>query len=144
MKIPLINFKTFGCKVNQYETQIQREEFLKKGYHEGNNGNKADIYLVNTCTVTQKSDREAARFIRGLIKNNPKSEIIVTGCCLKNKNSEVLKIAHIIKKIKSSSCKLISDFKGHNRAFVKIQDGCNNFCSYCIVPLVRGKPKSRR
>lgn len=155
--MPSISFKTFGCKVNQYETQQIREQFLKKGYRESDNGRQSNIYLINTCTVTQKSDREAAHFIRHIIKNNPKSKVIVSGCCLRNKNSEVLKIntaktqnaAKAQRKIFCDFADIsrfggaISGFKGHNRAFIKIQDGCNNFCSYCIVPLVRGQARSR-
>ncbi len=143
MKTPSIKFKTFGCKVNQYEPQQWREYFLKKGYAELNTSRKADLYLVNTCTVTQKSDNEAAHFIRNIIRDNPKTRIIISGCCLNNKNSPVLKIPGISKKIKKLSRRLISNFKGHNCAFIKIQDGCNHFCSYCIVPFVRGRPESK-
>jgi threonylcarbamoyladenosine tRNA methylthiotransferase MtaB len=161
-----VRFYTVGCKVNQYETQAIREQFLRSGFSEVTNGMAADIYLINTCTVTHKADRDCRRLINFAYRQNPKGQIIVTGCYTELDEEEITKIpgvTHIIKnKDKEQIVKLlnkanglarqhkdepphlsITNFFGHTRAFLKIQDGCNNFCSYCKVPLVRGRSKSR-
>lgn len=158
---------TFGCKVNQYESQAISELFLKEGFKQIDNGLSADIYVLNTCTVTQKTDEECLRLARQLIRRNPRSKIIVTGCFvqddknieeLKNlsrsnliiaKNSEKSRLPHIVlgkDEQSKASCERdfnISDFFNHSRAFLKIQDGCSNSCSYCKIPLVRGASRSR-
>jgi threonylcarbamoyladenosine tRNA methylthiotransferase MtaB len=141
-----IKFYTLGCKVNQYETQAIREYFLNKGFREINNGLTADVYLINTCTVTHKADAEALSLIRRFRRENPKSKIIVTGCFTKLDSKKISSTAPRISIIKNKDrimSKCVCDFKGHTRAFLKIQDGCNNRCAYCKVPLVRGKSKSR-
>jgi len=141
-----IKFYTLGCKVNQYETQAIREYFLNKGFREINNGLTADVYLINTCTVTHKADAEALSLIRRFRRENPKSKIIVTGCLTKFDSKKISSTAPRISIIKNKDrimSKCVCDFKGHTRAFLKIQDGCNNRCAYCKVPLVRGKSKSR-
>jgi len=135
---------TLGCKVNQYETQGIRERFLSKGFKELNNGRSADYCVVNTCTVTGLADRKSRNIIRRCIRENPGARILVTGCLVERDREELLKIEGI-------SCIIpkhffpdsISSFCGHARAFLKIQDGCNNFCSYCKVPLVRGPSVSK-
>ncbi len=156
-------FYTFGCKVNQYETQVIREQFFKEGFIETKND--PDYFIVNGCTVTASADRKCRSLLKSLHKKNPKSKIILTGCYAKNysnvKNQdsgiigvidqdEKFSLVDLVKKNKSYQ-KLksdkneynISDFAGHSRAFVKIQDGCNNFCSYCIVAHMRGLPTSK-
>lgn len=162
-----IKFYTLGCKVNQYETQKIREDFLNFGFKEIDNGQKVDIYLINTCTVTQRADSQSLQLIRRLRKENPHARIVVTGCLteldaqkiktvcrrsliFKNKEKEKI-ISHFAhensrtQELKNSRAKNgISYFKNHTRAFLKIQDGCNNFCSYCKVPLVRGPSSSRQ
>lgn len=160
-----IKFFTLGCKVNQYETQMLREQFLRAGFKELGNGNPSDIYLINTCTVTHRADAESLSVIRKAHRENPKARIIVTGCLAELdtdkindikgvtgifKNSEKKDIIYsfvsgepAIKRLNESTGYGISSFKGHTRAFLKIQDGCNNFCSYCKVPLARGRQKSR-
>ena len=176
-----VKFYTLGCKVNQYETQGIREKFLYAGFRE-NNSEIADVYIVNTCTVTARADRESRRLIRKALRSNLKSKIVVTGCYIEKDASELLRISdrvqivpnrqkHRIVNLLNSThdaclpARLtakpwarqarrtthnetflplrISDFKDRERAFVKIQDGCNNFCSYCKVPLVRGVSRSR-
>ncbi|MFY9402220.1 MAG: tRNA (N(6)-L-threonylcarbamoyladenosine(37)-C(2))-methylthiotransferase MtaB [Candidatus Omnitrophota bacterium] len=166
-----VKFYTLGCKVNQYDTQIIREGFLEKGFKEASQKKRADIYLINTCTVTSSADSKSREIIRRSIRENPKAKIIVTGCLaeldvgqikginkdiLIFKNKEKENIAYFLtgkpdnritgKPVNRPTGKLtnrITFFKGRTRAFLKIQDGCDNFCSYCKVSLVRGKPKSK-
>ena len=137
--------------MNQYETQEIRERFLGCGFKEAGSGKKADVYLINTCTVTHRADSDSLSFIRKAKKENGKAKIIVTGCLAEldtAKIKEACRECLIIKnkdknKILKRRRKGISCFKGHTRAFLKIQDGCNNFCAYCKVPLVRGVSRSK-
>jgi threonylcarbamoyladenosine tRNA methylthiotransferase MtaB len=155
---PRFKLFTLGCKVNQYETQEIRERFLEAGFKEASKNNTADIYIVNTCTVTQKADRESLYYIHRSHNENPKAAILVTGCLAELDGPRIKKepgVSHIIRnrdKSKLVSRLLgnpqnasagISTFEGHTRAFLKVQDGCNNFCSYCKVPLVRGISRSK-
>ncbi len=139
-----VKFFTLGCKANQYDTQSIRERFLNKGFQEADQGNLADYFLVNTCTVTAAADQKSRNSIRKCIRSNPKAKVIVTGC-LVEKDSQALAairgIALIIKK--SFFPEGISSFSRHTRAFLKIQDGCSNFCAYCKVALVRGRERSK-
>lgn len=160
-------FYTLGCKVNQYETQSIREDFARAGYNERDFNQSCDVCVINTCTVTEKADKESRRLIRKARRQNPKAKIVVTGCyaeldydeisaaagvsfIIKNKDKD--KITNIINSKKPAPRlpsageyreRGISGFKDRTRAFLKIQDGCNNFCSYCKVPLVRGRSRSR-
>jgi len=138
-----IRFHTLGCKANQYDTQSIREKFLIRGFREIKNG-LPDYFLINTCTVTEGSDQKSRNIIRRCIRQNPKAKVIVTGC-LAEKDSASLAgikgISYIIKK--GFFPEGISSFSGHTRAFLKIQDGCSNFCSYCRVALVRCNPQSK-
>ncbi|MDD5680498.1 MAG: tRNA (N(6)-L-threonylcarbamoyladenosine(37)-C(2))-methylthiotransferase MtaB [Candidatus Omnitrophica bacterium] len=160
-------FFTLGCKVNQYETQSIRESFLRAGYKEAAPNEPCDVYVINTCTVTEKTDRESRRLIRKAHRQNPSAKIVVTGCYAELdsdeinsvsgvsfiiKNADKDKITEIVDPGKSVRHRTktgeyapgaISDFKDRSKAFLKIQDGCNNFCSYCKVPLVRGYSVSR-
>lgn len=160
-----VKFYTLGCKVNQYETQVIREQFLKAGFKEINNKEKADIYVINTCTVTETADAKSRHYIRYAHRENPKAKIVVCGCYVELDSQEIKKIkgvTHIVKnKDKYKILQLLNGFKskkdiskefnkcgitkffGHTRAFLKIQDGCNNLCSYCKIPLVRGHSRSR-
>lgn len=154
-----IKFYTLGCKVNQYDTQRMREQFASAGFKELENGRGADIYVINTCTVTHRADSDSLMFVRKSRRQNPKARIMVTGC-LSELNEERIKdidkkviivknrekeyITRHLKLSKSvESGRGISCFKGHTRAFLKIQDGCDNLCSYCKVPLVRGSCRSK-
>lgn len=138
---------TLGCKVNQYESQAIRESLFASGLAEQDKNLKSDTYVVNTCTVTSRADKDSLYFINRAFKENPKAEIVVTGCLAEQDKDKIInKFGGRLKIIaKKDICKDIgiSNFKGHDRAFLKIQDGCNNFCSYCKVPLVRGRSKSR-
>ncbi len=142
--MPTIKFHTLGCKVNQYDTQSIRERFLECGFKEARPGVKPDFYLINTCTVTSVADQKSAGLIRRCVNENPKGKVIVTGCMVKKDRARLAGIKGVSLLIeKSFFSEGISDFCAHTRAFLKIQDGCDNFCAYCKVPLVRGRSKSR-
>lgn len=141
-----VRFITLGCKANQYDTQSIRERFLKRGFRNAAaNSNKADYFLINTCTVTSGADQKSRNLIRRCIKADSKAKVIVTGCAVE-KDWQLLAaikgVSLIIKK--NFFPEGISTFSGHTRAFLKIQDGCGNFCSYCKVALVRGKERSKK
>jgi len=159
-----IKFLTLGCKVNQYETQNIREQFLYLGLIEVKGDTPADIYLINTCTVTHRSDSDSSYLIRRSVRENPKAKIVLTGCFSQLDQKNIKKKYRISLFIKNEDkenaasifaqkflgkkeiiCNSgISHFEGRTRAFIKIQDGCNNCCSYCRVPIARGKSKSRK
>jgi threonylcarbamoyladenosine tRNA methylthiotransferase MtaB len=160
-------FYTLGCKVNQYETQSIRESFIKAGYEEVKFNRHSDIYVINTCTVTARTDKESRRLIREVHRRNPLARIVVTGCYVELNEDEIKDIPgvrfivknrdkdKIIDIINSKEIHYtqssdnvylslaISDFKDRTKAFLKVQDGCNNFCSYCKIPFVRGRSRSR-
>ena len=142
---PAVKFFTLGCKANQYDTQSIRERFLSKGFRESINSKLPDYFLVNTCTVTSGADQKSRNIIRRCIYSNPKAKVIVTGCLVENdwqSLSDIKGISLIVKK--SFFPEGISSFSQHTRAFLKIQDGCSNFCTYCKVALVRGKERSKK
>jgi len=139
-----VKFFTLGCKVNQYDTQSLRERILSSGFRELKSGLKADIYVINTCTVTASADRKSRYLIHHAHRNNPKAKIFVTGCSVELGGAKILNMPGVAKIIRRKKAETgISDFFGHTRAFLKVQDGCSNHCSYCKVPLVRGKSRSR-
>ena len=176
--------KTLGCKVNQYESQAMRELLLKSGFKECLSKETADIYIVNTCTVTHRADSESRYWAALFLRANPKAKIVLTGCGVEKdadrfsflpgmsnivKNEDKGGIAEILRaappseagNVREGDVKIsagdsstiggrsgpnflsITDFKDHTKAFVKIQDGCENFCAYCKVPSVRGVSRSR-
>jgi threonylcarbamoyladenosine tRNA methylthiotransferase MtaB len=149
---------TLGCKVNQYETQIVREALLQGGFREANDGEYADLCVVNTCTVTNTGDSKSRQVIRQLSRQNPGTKTIVMGCYATRDPRAVSELPNVIEVV-TDKRELpdvlgrfgivdmpngISDFEGHQRAFVKIQDGCILKCSYCIIPTVRPGLRSRR
>ena len=164
----LIN--TLGCKVNTYESNVIRDIFLNEGYEESNSN--VDIAVINTCTVTNTSDSKSLKAIKHTIKNNPNAIVIVCGCfsqinpdrlkdmegvsiVLGNYNkSKIMDYINQYKKNKKQiidvrelndekfECMKLNNFN-KTRAFVKIEDGCENFCSYCIIPYSRGKVRSK-
>jgi len=139
-----IKFFTLGCKANQYDTQSIRERFLSRGFREIENGAQPDYFLVNTCTVTSGADQKSRNIIRRCVKANPKAKIIVTGCLAEKDWQSLTNIKGIGLVVKKNFFpEGISRFNGHTRAFLKIQDGCSNFCTYCKVALVRGRERSK-
>ena len=161
--MPKVALATLGCKVNQYETQVLRECLIRAGFREVPFKEKADFYIINTCSVTERADHKSEELIKAAKKNGSNAHLVVTGCYaeaekdrLRKKfpqidlvlgNEEKLKIPSIIigpNKNLTNTKPFIQTFHAHNRAFVKIEDGCNQFCSYCRLPYVRGaKIKSR-
>lgn len=149
---------TLGCRTNQYETLAYQNQLKAVGYSEAQSGEEADLCIVNTCTVTQSADSHSRNQIRKLRKKYPKAKIAVTGCMVEKSSNKLLEIAEadfvISNKNKESLLPQIfpdinfPEFALHEidtqtRAFIKIQDGCNSFCSYCIIPYVRGRSKSK-
>jgi threonylcarbamoyladenosine tRNA methylthiotransferase MtaB len=143
---------TLGCKINQYESTLIAENLKKYGFTLVNFKDVADFYIINTCTVTAEADRKSRQMVRQAKKRNPNSKVIVTGC-YSNLNPEVFKDYTVIKN-KMDIIKLIAGFSAEeeiirnsfdkSRFFVKIEDGCNKFCTYCRIPYARGiKIKSK-
>lgn len=155
--------KTLGCKTNQLESSIIKELLIKEGYRSVRYSEAADFYIVNTCSVTARSDSESVYYIRKAKKTNPDAKIIATGCSAQLNpqdigadivvgNAQKLDILDFIKKNngfvsdimleKKFKGRLVKSFWGRTRANIKIQDGCNNRCSYCIIPFARGPSRS--
>ncbi len=164
---------TLGCKVNTYESDVMRDIFVNNGYTEAINSEPADVVVINTCTVTNTADSKSLKVIRGAIKKNPGCILIVTGC-FSQVNSEALQnldgvsiilgnynksnLIKYIETYKKEQKQIIDIFKidevdfecmqlnnfSKTRAFVKIEDGCENFCTYCIIPYSRGKVRSKK
>ncbi len=161
-----------GCKVNQYEVEAIKEIFKNRGYQIVDFDDQADVYIVHTCTVTHLSDRKSRQFIRKAIKKNPDAIVAATGCYAQVSPEEIekiqgvdvvlgtkdrYKIVDMVEKAhKDKQIKLVTDSKANRefeelpvvkpsraRAFLKIQEGCDRFCTYCIVPYARGPVKSR-
>lgn len=131
---------TFGCKINQYESQLIKQKYTDNGFVFADDINSADTVIINSCSVTAYADKECNQLIKKLVSKN--KNIILTGCYAKVFKDQILKEfpnikivlkEEILKDIKQE----IKTFDNHSRAFVKIQDGCNSFCSYCIVPYAR-------
>lgn len=162
-------FYTLGCKVNQYETESIKKQFADMGYEETEFEERADVYVINSCTVTNLADRKTRNMLRRAKSLNPESIVVATGCYAQTNaedvakieevdfiigNSDKDKIAHIVESRKKSEIKDIfkekeyletgfSTLREMTRAYIKIQDGCNNFCSYCKIPFARGNKRSR-
>lgn len=169
-----VAFYTLGCKVNTYETESVWEQFKNKDYKRVDHKEYADVYVINTCTVTNNGDVKSRKAIRKLIKKNPEAVIAVMGCYSQMSPDEIVEIDGVdivigtvhremlVQKVedflrKRKSINEVTDvsryrvfdetnvtnFTENTRAFLKIQDGCNNFCSYCIIPFARGPVRSR-
>ena len=165
------NIITFGCKVNQYESNMMKENMLSSNFFYTEDLNDANIIIVNTCSVTNVADKKCLKMIRRLKREYSNAILVVAGCSSQNKQSvyESLDIDILIgNRDKSIIDKLIKEYietekkyvkfyndqnldfedmyisdYNHTRAFIKIEDGCDNFCSYCIIPYVRGSVRSK-
>ena len=174
--MPTVAFATLGCKVNQVETEQIKEDFYRHGYQEVGFQEAADVYVINTCTVTHVSDRKSRAVIRRAARKNPDAFIVVTGCLAQTDAEEVAEIEGVNlivgsgpkqdvaalteERIKKNGTALqvvrprvtidmkprrilYQEHHQRTRAFVKVQDGCQSFCSYCIVPYSRGPMRSK-
>ncbi len=166
-----VRFKTLGCRLNQYETQAIREQFLSAGYQETEIDQEANLLVLNTCTVTNESDKESRYLIRKFHRENPDAKIVVTGCYVERNEAEIKSLpgvtltvlnrqkAELVSLLESCTSLSfepvipskraytpleISNFDEKTRAFIKVQDGCNHACSFCKVVLVRGLARSRQ
>ncbi len=177
-----ISFYTLGCRVNQYETEMLKERFKAEGYEIVADEDVADVYVINTCTVTNLADRKSRQFIRRMKRNNPAAFICVTGCYAQVSAEEVARLPGVDLVVGTSDkgripelirekmesrgerhdeigeimvrphlpCEeyvetgAVTSMEGRTRAFIKIQEGCNRFCTYCEIPFARGDVRSRQ
>lgn len=170
--MPSVAFYTLGCKVNFYDTEAIWQLFKNEGYEQVDfDEQTADVYLINTCTVTNTGDKKSRQIIRRAIRRNPDAIVAVTGCYAQTSPAEIMdipgvdlvigtqdrdKIIPFVQEIQGTRQPVnavrnimktrvfeemdVPDFANHTRAFLKIQDGCNNFCTFCIIPWSRGYP----
>ncbi|HEY0827654.1 MAG TPA: tRNA (N(6)-L-threonylcarbamoyladenosine(37)-C(2))-methylthiotransferase MtaB, partial [Bacilli bacterium] len=172
--MPSVAFYTLGCKVNFYDTEAIWQLFKGDGYEQLDFEQTADVYLINTCTVTNTGDKKSRQIIRRAVRRNPEAIIAVTGCYAQTSPAEILdipgvdlvigtqdrdQILPLIRQFQEERQPLnavrnimktrefeeldVPDFADHTRAFLKIQEGCNNFCTFCIIPWSRGLSRSR-
>ncbi|MEA4960349.1 tRNA (N(6)-L-threonylcarbamoyladenosine(37)-C(2))-methylthiotransferase MtaB [Lutispora sp.] len=170
-----VAFYTLGCKVNQYETEAMIEAFENAGYEIVEYDGYSDIYIINTCTVTNMGDRKSRQIIRRALEYNPKAFIAVVGCYSQIAPDEILgidgvrlvlgtnersKIVQLVEDAQNVEDKIsvvgdimeieefedmnIKHYKSRSRAFIKIQEGCEQYCTYCIIPYARGHIRSRK
>ncbi|MCQ2551432.1 MAG: tRNA (N(6)-L-threonylcarbamoyladenosine(37)-C(2))-methylthiotransferase MtaB [Clostridia bacterium] len=167
-----VAFHTLGCKVNQYETQAMIEQFLARGHELVSEDEFSDWYVINTCSVTNLADRKSRQYIRRMKKVNPDAMIAVTGCYAQISGQEIYDLPEVDIVIGMNEKHLIIDYlekgekaihilpyeklnryvetgkvvsmESRTRAYVKVQEGCNRFCSYCIIPYARGPVRSRK
>lgn len=168
-----VAFHTLGCKVNQYDSQAMLELFEQAGYSLCDFSQKADVYVINTCTVTGTGDKKSLQAVRRALRQNPAAHIVIAGCLAQRdgekllstgarlvignsrrgevvqlleeameKNQQIAAVTDILRTPYESLT--ISRHEGHTRAVLKIQEGCDRYCTYCIIPYVRGGIRSRR
>lgn len=172
-----VAFHTLGCKVNQYETEALREQFIDRGFVVVPEDTYSDVYVINTCSVTNLADRKSRQYIRRMKKVNPESIIAVTGCYAQLKPEEVGEIEgvniicgtnekhHLLKYVlefmeqkhrhaafyrrpyedltEYVETGIVRSMESRTRAYIKVQEGCDRFCSYCVIPYARGAVRSR-
>lgn len=171
--MPTVAFHTLGCKVNQYDSQAMLEVFQQAGYEAADFEGKADVYVINTCTVTGTGDKKSMQAVRRAMKNNPDAQVVIAGCLAQrdgekllstgarliignSRRGEVVKLLHEAMEKGQAICAVqdilradyeplfITRQEEHTRAVLKIQEGCDRYCTYCIIPSVRGGIRSRR
>jgi len=173
--MPKVAFHTLGCKVNYYETEAVWELFEAAGYEKVDYKSEADVYVINTCTVTNGGDKKSRQIIRRAIRKNPEAIICVMGCYAQTKPKEIMdiegvdiiigthgrdKIIDLVRKYEQERKPInlvsniwnhtefetlnVTKFENRRRAALKIQDGCNQFCTFCIIPWARGKVRSEK
>ena len=171
---PTVAFATLGCRMNQFDTDFIRSQFLLKGYRERPFGERADIYVINTCTVTRGADRDSRKYIYRAKRLNPDAVVVATGCYaqvnpqelaslkevdlvvgnthkgeilkiveeyLERKNPGKVFVGEIFREGEVKNFDLVVSFE-HTRPFLKVQEGCNSFCTFCVIPFARGKVRS--
>lgn len=172
--MPTVAFHTLGCKVNFYDTEAIWQLFKQEGYEQVDFESTADVYVINTCTVTNTGDKKSRQMIRRAVRRNPDAIIAVTGCYAQTSPAEIMaipgvdlvigtqdrdKIMTYVKQLERERQPInavrnimktrtfeeldVPDFADRTRAFLKIQEGCNNFCTFCIIPWSRGLMRSR-
>ena len=170
--MPMAAFYTLGCKLNQYETEAMRGQLEEKGFHSVDFHQEADVYVINTCTVTHRSDVRSRQMIRRAARRAGKRLVVVTGCYAQRAPQQLLKIPGVDLVLgNAEKARLleyvdrqrgqgvfvsriegqrdfpemeVTGFARHTRAFLKIQDGCDGHCTYCVVPMARGRSRSRK
>ena len=162
-------FVTLGCKVNQYETEAIREEVLELGYREVPYTEPAEVYVVNTCSVTATSGVKSRKYVQRVARTNPNARVIVVGCSTASERDALAQIPQVAVLAGNEEKTLVASFldggwkpgepfpdrdrdifslrvhryRDRTRANVKVQDGCNSFCSFCVIPFLRGRSRSR-
>jgi len=169
-----VAFATLGCRMNFFDTDFIRTQFLNRGYKETPFGEKADVYIINTCTVTKGADRDSRKYIYKAKRLNPDAVVVATGCYAQVSPEELASLKEVDLVVgnthKSEILKLVEEYlerknpgkvfvgeifrEGevknfdltvsfeHTRPFLKVQEGCNSFCSFCVIPYARGKVRS--
>ena len=162
-----VSVRTVGCRLNQYESEMIAAQLYPYGFTRVEPGEMADLYIINTCTVTHRADSSCRNYIRRASRENPSGRVVVTGCYVENtpetvaalegvdliihnrqkeRMAEILadKLPDLFDREPDQNCSVqITDFFDHNRAWIKVSDGCNQRCSYCIIPAVRGPLNNR-
>ncbi len=172
--MPAVALHNLGCKVNSYETDVMQQMLVEAGYEIKDFNDKADVYIINTCTVTNMADRKSRQMLHKAKSRNEKAIVVAVGCYAQaageklledssvdivignNRKKDIVRILEEYQKEHRTEDTLIDinhtaeyetlmlgHTSGHTRAYIKIQDGCNQFCSYCIIPFARGRVRSR-
>ena len=149
-----VAFHNLGCKVNTYEIELMQQNFAKNGFEIVAFSEKADVYIINTCTVTNIADRKSRQMLHKAKANNPNAVVVAVGCYVEtdpegakadesidiivgnSEKKDILKIVCDYLDINDYGCidYEMESLSSHTRAYIKIQDGCNQFCSYCLIP----------
>lgn len=160
---PTFHIETLGCRVNQYDEELLRREFFMRGFLEVGLDERADVFVVNTCTVTRVADKKSRQIIRRALRANPEARVIATGCAVGNESARTGRISPRVIQVTNKQKERLLDVvraelpshhvrderlvegapQNRARALLKVQDGCNQMCTFCIVPFVRGRARSK-